>query len=131
MRVTIKQIYKTISVGLSYIIYMSFSKRKATLLRILEIEKNILHIKQGKNFLRLNKDLKTLEGANRGERVLMVHSPDDLGEVVEVGRSSRRVDEFIALYKLMMSNDWDQIGRLSEEKDKLRRELFTAELPQR
>lgn len=108
----------------AYYIIMSFSERRAILLRILEIEANVKNIEHGKDFLRTKRDLKTLENARSGGGRIIVSSPEDLDRTVEIRRNSVQVGECIARYKERMRSDSELINSLNLEKTRLKRELL-------
>jgi hypothetical protein len=103
---------------------MSFSERRAILLRILEIETNVKNIEHSKDFLRAKRDLKTLENARSGGGRIVVSSPEDLDRTVEIRRNSVEVGECIAKYKERMRGDSEMINSLNLEKTRLKRELL-------
>ena len=105
---------------------MTFSERRSILLRILEIDSNIKNIQQSKSYRRLKNDLKILSIASRGDRVLYVHSPENMDDMVEMSRSSRAIDEYIGLYKDKLKKDDEHLDELSREKVSLERSLFSA-----
>lgn len=107
-------------------ILMSFSERRAILLRILEIEANVKNIEHGKDFLITKRDLKTLENARNGGGRIVVSSPEDLDKTVEIRRNSVEVVECIARYKERMRSDSEMINNLNLEKIKLKRELLNS-----
>ena len=104
---------------------MSFSERRAILLRILEIEANIKNIEHGKDFLRTRRDLKTLENARSGGGRVVVSSPEDLDKTMEIRKNSVEVGECIARYKERMRGDSELINSLNLEKKRLKKELLS------
>ena len=103
---------------------MSFSERRAILLRILEIEANVKNIEHSKDFLITKRDLKALENARNGGGRIIVSSPEDLDKTVEIRKNSVEVVECIAKYRERMKNDSETINSLNLEKIKLKRELL-------
>ena len=106
---------------------MSFSERRATLLRILEIEKSIKDIEHSKEYLTMKRGLKTLENARSGGGVVIVNSPDDLDSTVEMRKNSADVEKCISKYKAKMQNNAEKINKLTLEKASLRRELLNVQ----
>jgi hypothetical protein len=80
---------------------MSFSERRATLLRLLEIEENIKEIEHSREYLTMKKGLRALENAQagRGGGLIVVNSPDDLSRTVEMRKNSPDVEECITKYR--------------------------------
>ena len=103
---------------------MSFSERRATLLRILEIEENIKDIEHSKEYLTMKRGLKVLENARSGGGVVVVSSPDDLERNVEMRKNSTDVEECIVKYKAKMHDNAERIDSLNLEKSKLKNELL-------
>jgi hypothetical protein len=103
---------------------MSFSERRATLLRILEIEECIKDIEHSKEYLTMKRGLKVLENARSGGGVVVVSSPDDLNKTVEMRKNSTDIEECIIKYKAKMQGDAEKIDSLNFEKSKLKRELI-------
>ena len=106
---------------------MSFSERRATLLRLLEIEKGIVDIEHSREFLTMKRGLKSLElaRAGGGGGIVIVNSPDDLTRTIEMRKNSPDIDECIKKYRAKMKGCVDMIDRLQNEKVKLKRELIT------
>jgi hypothetical protein len=103
---------------------MSFSERRANLLRILEIETNIKDIEHSKDYLISRRDLKALEHFGSGGGRITISSPEDLDRTVEVRKNSPELGEYIARYKERMRGDKERIDSLNIEKTKLRAELM-------
>jgi vacuolar-type H+-ATPase subunit E/Vma4 len=103
---------------------MSFSERRATLLRILEIEEKIKDIEHSKEYLTMKRGLKVLENARSGGGVVVVSSPDDLDRNVEMRKNSADVEECIVKYKTKMQDNAERIDSLNLEKSKLKNELL-------
>jgi len=103
---------------------MSFSERRATLLRILEIETNIKNIEHSKDYLIAKRDLKALENARSSGGRIVVSSPEDLNSTVEIRRNSVEVGECIARYKERMKGDSELINSLGLEKMRLKSGLL-------
>ncbi len=102
---------------------MSFSERRAILLRILEIETNIKDIEHSKNYLITRRDLKALEHFGSGGGRIVVCSPEDLDRTVEIRKNSPEMGEYIARYKERMRGDVERIDSLNIEKTRLKTEL--------
>jgi len=107
---------------------MSFSDRRATLLRILKIEEDIKDIEHNHEYLIMKKGLKVLETARAGGGggIIVVISPDDLTRTIEIRKNSPDVDDCINKYKAKMKCNIDIISSLQNEKVKLKNELTTA-----
>ena len=105
---------------------MSFSERRATLLRILEIEESIKDIEHSKEYLTMKRGLKVLENARSGGGVIVVDSPDDMNRTVEMRKNSADVEECIIKYKAKMQNNAEKIDNLNLEKSKLKKELISS-----
>jgi vacuolar-type H+-ATPase subunit E/Vma4 len=103
---------------------MSFSERRATLLRILEIEENIKDIEHSKEYLTMKRGLKVLENARSGGGIVIVSSPDDLNRTVEMRKNSVDVESYIVKYRAKMQGDAERIDSLNLEKSRLKRELL-------
>ncbi len=105
---------------------MSFSERRATLLRILEIEENIKNIEHSHEYLTMKRGLKSLENARSGGGgIIIVNSPDDLTRTIEMRKNSPVVDECISKYRARMKGNSDTIDSLNLEKLKLKTELIS------
>lgn len=102
---------------------MSFSERRATLLRILEIEDNIKSIEHGRDYLLLKRNLKVLEDTRGGNGIVVVSSPDDLNRTIEMRRNSPDFTACVSKYRERIRLDSEKIDNLNVEKSKLRREL--------
>jgi len=102
---------------------MSFSERRATLLRILEIEENIKNIEHGKDYLKIKRNLKVLENARSGGGIVIVSSPEDLNNTIEMRKNSIDIEECITKYRARISVDAERIGSLILEKLRLKSEL--------
>jgi vacuolar-type H+-ATPase subunit E/Vma4 len=102
---------------------MSFSTRRATLLRILEIEENIKSIEHSKEYILLKRNLKVLENSRSGGGVVVISSPDDLNRTIEMRRNSGEIEACIAKYRARMRLDSEMIDGLNLEKSRLKREL--------
>jgi len=103
---------------------MSFSERRATLLRILEIEESIKDIEHSKEYLTMKRGLKVLENARSGGGVIVVSSPDDMTRTVEMRKNSADVEACITQYKAKMQNNTERINILNLEKSKLKSKLL-------
>jgi hypothetical protein len=103
---------------------MSFSERRATLLRILEIEKSIKDIEHSKDYLTMKRGLKVLENAHSGGGVIVVSSPDDMTRTVEMRKNSADVEACIVKYKAKMQSNAERIDELNLEKSRLKRILL-------
>ena len=106
---------------------MSFSERRATLLRLLEIEKGIKDIEHSREFLTMKRGLKSLElaRAGGGGGIIIVNSPEDLTRTVEMRKNSPDIDEYIRRYRARMKDSVERIDSLQNEKVKLKRVLIT------
>ncbi len=105
---------------------MSFSERRATLLRILEIEESIKDIEHSKEYLTMKRGLKVLENARSGGGVVVVSSPDDLNKTVEMRKNSADIEDCISKYKAKMQSNAERIDSLNLEKSKLKTELLNG-----
>jgi len=107
---------------------MSFSDRRATLLRLLKIEEDIKDIEHNHEFLTMKRGLKALETARAGGGggIIVVNSPDDLTRTIEMRKNSPDLDACIIKYKAKMKCNVDMIDSLHKEKVKLKRELTAA-----
>jgi hypothetical protein len=105
---------------------MSFSERRATLLRILEIEESIKDIEHSKEYLTMKRGLKVLENARSGGGVVIVSSPDDMSRTVEMRKNSADVEDCISKYKTKMQSNADKIESLNLEKSRLKKELING-----
>ena len=105
---------------------MSFSERKATLLRILEIETNIKDIEHSKDYIVTRRDLKALEHFGSGGGRITISSLEDLDRTVEVRKNSPELSAYIARYKERMRGDQERLNSLNSEKTKLRAELMST-----
>jgi len=102
---------------------MSFSQRRATLLRILEIEEDIKNIEHSREYILLKKNLKLLENSRNGGSVVVVSSPEDLNRTIEMRRNSGELELCIAKYRERIRRDAERIDGLNSEKSRLKREL--------
>ena len=104
---------------------MSFSDRRATLLRLLEVEKNIKDIEHSREYLVMKRGLAALETAHAGGGggIIVVNSPDDPAHIIEMRKNSPQVEECIIKYRALMKHNTDRITSLSLEKSRLKREL--------
>ena len=104
---------------------MYFSQRRSNLLRVLEIESKIKDIEHGDEYLRVKREIKVLENAHGGGRILTVTSPDDVNEVVELRKNSVDVAEYLQKYKGKMQSVSDRIDLLNVEKYRLKADLMS------
>ena len=107
---------------------MSFSDRRATLLRLLKIEEDIKDIEHSHEYLTMKRGLKTLETARAGGGggIIVVNSPEDLTHTIEMRKNSPEIDVCINKYRAKMKCKVDMIDSLQNEKVKLKRELTTS-----
>jgi hypothetical protein len=107
---------------------MSFSDRRATLLRLLKIEEDIKDIEHSHEYLTMKRGLKALQTARSGGGggIIVVNSPDDLTRIIEMRKNSPDIDIYIGKYRAKMKRNVDMIDNLQNEKMKLKRELTTA-----
>jgi hypothetical protein len=103
---------------------MSFSERRAILLRILEIERNIKDIEHSNDYLKTRRGLKLLENARNGGGTITISSPSNLDTTIEIRKNSSEVANCIAAYREMMREDVLRIDTLNVEKLQLKRELL-------
>ena len=105
---------------------MSFSERNASLIRLLQIEADIKRIEQGKDFLRLQRNLRALQNPSVTGGTVVVSSPDDLDNTVEVRKNSADAQAFADAYMEKLRGDREKINSLNVERARLRQRLFTA-----
>ncbi len=107
---------------------MSFSDRRATLLRLLEVERDIKDIEHSKDYLIMKRGLAALETARAGGGggIIIVCSPDDPTRNIEMRKNSAEVEECITKYRAKMKRNTDRINSLTLEKSKLKSELTGA-----
>jgi hypothetical protein len=102
---------------------MSFSQRRATLLRILEIEEDIKSIEHSRDYILLKRNLKVLENSRNGGGLVVVSSPDDLNRTIEMRKNSGEIEACIEKFRARMRLDEKRIEGLNFEKSRLKREL--------
>ncbi len=105
---------------------MSFSERNASLIRLLQIEADIKRIEQGRDFLRLQRNLRALQNPSVIGGTIVVSPPDNLDTTVEVRRNSADAQAFVDAYLERMRGDRDKIDSLNTERVKLRQRLFAT-----
>ena len=105
---------------------MSFSERNASLIRLLQIEADIKRIEQGKDFLRLQRNLRALQNPSVTGGTVVVSPPDNLDTTVEVRRNSADAQAFVDAYIARMRSDRERIETLNTERTKLRQRLFAV-----
>ncbi len=105
---------------------MSFSQRRTSLLRVLEIESNIKDIEHGDEYLRVKREIKLLENARNGSGRIVVSSPEDMSTTVELRKNSADVEQYLSRYRVRMRGVSDRIDSLNFEKSNLKRELMSG-----
>jgi hypothetical protein len=105
---------------------MYFSQRRSNLLRVLEIESKIKDIEHGDEYLRVKREIKVLENARGGGGLLLVTSPDDVNQLVELRKNSVDVAEYLRRYQGQMRVVSDRIDLLNVEKSRLKSELLSG-----
>jgi len=106
--------------------WMSFSERNASLIRLLQIEADIRRIEQGRDYLRLKRNLRALQNPSAAGGTVTVSPPDNLDTTVEVRRNSANAQAFIDAYVERMRGDRERIDSLNSERVMLRGRLFPA-----
>ena len=105
---------------------MSFSQRRTSLLRVLEIESNIKDIEHGDEYLRVKREIKLLENARNGSGRIVVSSPEDMSKTVELRKNSADVEQYLSRYRVRMRGVSDRLDSLNLEKFNLKRELMSG-----
>ncbi len=103
---------------------MSFSERNASLIRLLQVEADIKRIEQGRDYLRLQRNLRTLQNPQVAGGTVTVSPPDNLETTVEVRRNSADAQALIDAYRERMRLDRERIESLNTERAVLRERLF-------
>ena len=101
---------------------MSFAKRNADLLRILEIEEQIKDIEHANEYLKIRKRLKMLENPRR-KGMVIINAPDSTGDLIELRKNSSDERLIIAEYREMIRGDVEKIRSLIVERLRLRDKL--------
>lgn len=100
------------------------SSRKSALLRILEIDSRIEQIKKSPDYRNVKKSLRIMEATIGRRSQVRIRSLQDSSKVLELRRNSDRMKTVLSDYKDTLKGYTDEIERLTQEKIKLRRELF-------
>lgn len=98
--------------------------RKSVLLEILKIEGEIKVMERDPRFVKIKRNMDTIETRRFGSQTVSVASPDDMGTTLELRNNSQEMKETISRYREMFTEFDDQLNEMMVRKEKLQRQLF-------
>jgi hypothetical protein len=94
------------------------------LLEILKIEGEIKSMERDPRFVKIKRNMDTIETRRFGSQTVSVEAPDDFGKTLQLRNNSQEMKDTISRYREMRTKFDDQLNKMMDRKAKLQRQLF-------
>ncbi len=94
------------------------------MLEILKIEDDIKTMKKNPRFVKIKRNIDSLEMRRFGVRIVSVAAPDNMETTLELRNNSQEMKDTISRYREMRIEFDDQLDELRGRKERLQRQLF-------
>ncbi|MBA7694985.1 hypothetical protein ES703_103602 [subsurface metagenome] len=98
--------------------------RKSILLEILKIEGEIKTMNRNPRFVKIKRNIDSIETRRFGARTVSVEAPDDMGTILELRNNSQEMKNTISRYREMWTDFDNQINQMIVRKTRLQGQLF-------
>ncbi len=94
------------------------------MLEILKIEDDIKTMKRNPRFVKIKRNIDSLETRRFGVRTVSIAAPDNMETTLELRNNSQEMRDTISKYREMRVEFDDQLDELRGRKERLQRQLF-------
>lgn len=100
------------------------SKKGSPIKKILEIDEEILKIKNDETYMKIRKGLKKLQKYHHGKSFIKVPSPKDVTTEIKIRRRSKEMKSVKEMYETRLSTFEEKISSLLRERNALEIQIF-------